>query len=165
MSAISSGKQEHMSSTQQSAPGAQLPPTEHAPDVGVVGWGDVVLSDAEHYIDPDGVHVIRSLEFDVNAYDEDFETAVEMFVDNAEHYCSYLAYRAREQRAKPHELEMLGSLFERVLAIRHERQRELSQDLAVALMRKVNKVFRRTAPAPKWRQQRHRPTPRRKSSG
>jgi len=165
MSAISSGNPEQMPTTQQSASRLQSPPTEDAPEVGVVAWGDVVLSEAEHYIDPDGVHVIRSLEFDVNAYDEDFETAVGMFVDNAEDYCSYLANLAREQTARPHELEMLGSLYERVMAIRNERERELSQDLAVALMRKVNRVFGRNVLAPKWRQRMTPPSSSPPSSG
>jgi hypothetical protein len=149
MSAISSGKTEDTTSTQQAAAGTGHLPSEDEPSKGIIGLGDVALSRAEYFIDPDGVHVIRSLDFDVKAYADDKNAAVAMFVDNAEDYCSYLVDLARKGKANARELQALGLLFDRVMAVRRERERELSEDLTAALLRKV---LRKAAPTPTWRQ-------------
>lgn len=57
------------------------------------GWVatlDVLVSEAERWVE-DGVHVIRSTEFDVVAGDLDFDRAVDQFVDKAEDLWTYLS--------------------------------------------------------------------------
>jgi hypothetical protein len=121
-------------------------PTELAPKVGRVAVGDVILSEAEHFIGDDGVHTVRSVEFDVAAHADDFEAAVDMFVVNTEDYCSYLAKLAQKKTASPQELETLGLLADRVVAVGRERERE-SQDLVSTLLRKLT---RQNSPTAAW---------------
>jgi hypothetical protein len=146
--AVSGGKQRWMGSP-HSHTASSPPPTEEKPETGVVGLGDVVLSAAEHFVGDDGVHVIRSLEFDVSTHAEDVDSATTAFVDNAEDYCSYLADLAGSGRATAHELESLALLVKRLRALR-EREREEAEDLAATLLRKV---LRKNPPTPVWRPQ------------
>jgi hypothetical protein len=131
------------------------PPTEDRPERGVIGRGDVELSKAEHFVDEDGVHIIRSLEFEVSAIADDVDSAVSVFIDNADDYCSYLAGLARSGKAVPHELETLGLLTQRLLALHeHEREREGESDsLFAALLQPIRKALAIGPPAPFWRPQ------------
>lgn len=52
-------------------------------DEGTIGMAGVVLSRVIYWVE-DGVHVLRSTEFDISASDEDHQAAVEKFVANAE---------------------------------------------------------------------------------
>jgi hypothetical protein len=146
MSAASSGKQGRIS-TSQTSTASPPPPTEEKPESGVVGFGDVIFSAAEYFVGDDGVHVIRSLDFDVSAHADDFASAMSMFVDNADDYCSYLADLAESKKATEHELETLGLLVNRLRALR---VRENPDDLVEALLRKL---LRKNAPTPVWRPQ------------
>jgi len=126
---------------------ASSPPSEQKPDRGVVGLGDSVLTTAEYFVGEDGVHVVRSLEFDVTAHADDLNSAISMFVDNADDYCSHLADLAQSRKATAHELETLGLLVKRLRAFRQE---EDSDDVFEALLRKL---LRKTPPVPVWRPQ------------
>jgi len=145
MSAVSGGNEGRMGSSQTPTTSSS-PPTEEHPQTGFVRLGDVVFSKAEYFVDPEGVHVIRSLEFDVSAHADDVEAAGQMFVDNADDYCSYLADLAQSGKATPRELETLGLLVKRLRKLR-ERERQESDDLAATLLRKV---LRKTPAAPSW---------------
>lgn len=63
--------------------------TEESPEYGFVTALDIVISAAEHWIE-DGVHVLRSTEFDVTAGDPDFRTAIEVFGQKTEDLWAYL---------------------------------------------------------------------------
>jgi hypothetical protein len=66
------------------------PLTEASPEYGCVVAFDTIVSFAEHW-EEDGVHVLRSLDFDVIAGDPDFDRAVDQFVEKAEDLWSYLS--------------------------------------------------------------------------
>lgn len=51
---------------------------------------DKIVSFAERW-EEDGIHVLRSLDFDVTAGDADFQKAVDQFVEKAEDLWSYLS--------------------------------------------------------------------------
>jgi hypothetical protein len=147
MSTASGGKQGRISTSHPST-ASSPPPTEDKPETGIVGFGDAVLSKAEHFIDDDGVHVVRSLEFDVSAHADDFGSAISMFVDNSDDYCSYLAELAESKKATEHELETLGLLVNRLRALRG---RDEPDDIVEALLRRL---LRKRTPTPVWRPQR-----------
>jgi hypothetical protein len=154
MSAVSGGRQGRMDAPHSQTTSPRLPTEDH-PERGVIGRGDVVLSKAEHFIDEDGTHVIRSLEFDVSAIADDVDTATSVFIDNADDYCSYLAGLARSGTAVQHELETLGLLTQRLLAL-HEQEREREGDpgsLLAALLHPIRRALSISPPAPFWRPQ------------
>jgi hypothetical protein len=62
---------------------AAAEPSEAAPERGRISAFGICLSEAEHWVE-DGIHVIRSTEFDLVAGDPDFRRAVEMFGEKAE---------------------------------------------------------------------------------
>jgi hypothetical protein len=64
--------------------------TEAAPERGNVAVFGLPVSNAEHWLE-DGVHVLRSTEFDVIAGDPDFQRALEIFCEKAEDLWSYLS--------------------------------------------------------------------------
>lgn len=66
------------------------PLTEAAPEYGRVVTFDTTVSFAEHW-EEDGVHVVRSLDFDVIAGDPDFSRAIDQFVEKAEDLWIYLS--------------------------------------------------------------------------
>lgn len=74
-----------------SAPRRQAqPPTEAAPEYGRIAVFDITVSFAERW-EEDGVHVLRSMDFDVIAADKDLQRAVDQFVEKAEDLWSYLS--------------------------------------------------------------------------
>jgi hypothetical protein len=70
--------------------GQAVTPTEAEPLFGEVQAFGVGLSLAERWVE-DGVHIFRSLEFDVVAGDEDFDLAVDHFVRKLENLWTYLS--------------------------------------------------------------------------
>ncbi|MGB7589471.1 MAG: hypothetical protein WBM00_12275 [Solirubrobacterales bacterium] len=66
------------------------PPTEASPEYGCVVAFDTNVSFAEHW-EEDGIHILRSLDFDVTSGDTDFQKAVDQFVEKAEDLWSYLS--------------------------------------------------------------------------
>jgi hypothetical protein len=126
-------------------------PTEGDPDIGFVGQNGVMISSAEHFV-LDGVHVLRSLEFDVSAYDEDFGRTLEIFVQNAEHYFKFLLARVRDMEESEHERESLVILGDRILALYQERETDISTALR---MRLVTSVLKKLLPEsdPTWLRQ------------
>jgi hypothetical protein len=61
-----------------------------APEYGCVVAFDTIVSFAEHW-EEDGVHVLRSLDFDVISGDTDLDKAIDQFVEKAEDLWSYLS--------------------------------------------------------------------------
>ena len=55
--------------------------------MGVIGVGSAILSAVEHFVDDDGVHTIRSLDFNVSSYADTFQESIDSFVVRAEDYC------------------------------------------------------------------------------
>jgi hypothetical protein len=95
------------------------PPTEAAPEYGCVLAFDTIVSFAEHW-EEGGVHVIRSLDFDVIAGDEVFQNAIDQFVEKAEDLWSYLSSL---EVISDNENEMFLKLAPRFLDIYKELER------------------------------------------
>jgi hypothetical protein len=73
------------------APTPQAAPlTEASPEYGCVRVLGHLVSEAEHW-EENGVHVLRSVEFDVTAGDPDFQKAVDQLVEKTEDLWSYLS--------------------------------------------------------------------------
>jgi hypothetical protein len=94
-------------------------PTETSPEHGVVVALDKPISLAEHWIEDD-VHVIRSLEFDVIAGNEDFQLAVDQFAEKAEDLWGYLS---KQESISDNENETFLLLADRFLEIYKELER------------------------------------------
>jgi hypothetical protein len=116
------------------------PPTEDQPMPGTIAVGDVTIAQAEYFVGDDGVHTIRSLEFNVSAHADSLDEAVAMFVVSTEDYCAYLAQLAEAKQAASHELETLGLLAHRVLAVSKDRD-----DIVTTMLRRL-----RPKPEPVW---------------
>lgn len=99
-------------------PDAQ-PFTEAAPEYGRIMVFDKIVSFAEHW-EEDGIHVLRSLDFDVTAGDADFQQAVDQFVEKAEDLWSYLSGL---ETISDNENEMFLRMAPRFLAIYKELER------------------------------------------
>lgn len=67
-----------------------LAPTEATPDLGRITAFGVVVSEAQHWVE-DGIHVLRSTEFDLVAGDADFQRAVDLFGEKTQDLFWYLA--------------------------------------------------------------------------
>ena len=103
-----------------SAPRAHAEPlTEAAPEYGCVMALGHIISFAEHW-EEDGVHVLRSLDFDVIAGDANFQKAVDQFVEKAEDLWSYLSGL---ETISENENEMFLKLAPRFLEIYKEFER------------------------------------------
>lgn len=95
------------------------PPTEATPEHGCVMAFDTIVSLAEHW-EEDGLHVVRSLDFDVIAGDADFQNAIDQFVEKAEDLWSYLSGL---ETISDHENEMFLKMAPRFLEIYKELER------------------------------------------
>lgn len=95
------------------------PRTEASPEYGCVMAFDTIVSFAEHWRE-DGIHVIRSLDFDVTAGDSDFQCAVDQFVEKAEDLWSYLS---NLETISDNENEMFLNMAPRFLKIYKELER------------------------------------------
>jgi hypothetical protein len=104
------------SSTRQTSP---EPLTEAAPEYGRVVAFDTIVSFAEHW-EEDGIHVLRSLDFDVIAGDADFQKAIDQFVEKAEDLWSFLS---KLEIISDNENEMFLKLAPRFLEIYKELER------------------------------------------
>jgi hypothetical protein len=103
-----------------------LHPTEAEPEPGCATLSfdgrEVVLSDAIRWIEADGHHVIRSVEFDVNAAGSTFDEALGAFIDNVFDFAFYLAELSADERAENEE-EMFQTLAPRLFQISRELDR------------------------------------------
>jgi hypothetical protein len=95
------------------------PLTEAVPEYGCVVTLGHIVSFAEHW-EEDGVHVLRSLDFDVTAGDANFQKAVDQFVEKAEDLWSYLSGL---ETISENENEMFLKLAPRFLEIYKELER------------------------------------------
>lgn len=95
------------------------PPTEASPEYGCVVAFDTIVSLAEHW-EEDGVHVLRSLDFDVISGDPNFQNAVDQFVEKAEDLWSYLSGL---ETISDNENEMFLKMAPRFLEIYKELER------------------------------------------
>lgn len=104
-------------------------PTEAEPETGAVtfhiGVEEVVLSEGVRWIEPDGCHVFRSLEFDVVAGARTFEEALSKFIDGIFEFAVYLG--ELEDPAENEE-EMLHQLAPRLFRMSREVERCLESD-------------------------------------
>ncbi len=95
------------------------PLSEAAPEYGCVVAFDTIVSFAEHWQE-DGIHVLRSLDFDVIAGDADLQKAIDQFVEKAEDLWSYLS---NLEIISDNENEMFLKLAPRFLEIYKELER------------------------------------------
>lgn len=103
----------------QQTHGQVEPLTEASPEYGCVMALETIVSFAEHW-EEDGVHVLRSLDFDVTAGDRDFQRAVDQFVEKAEDLWSYLSGL---ETISDNENEMFLKMAPRFLKIYKELER------------------------------------------
>jgi hypothetical protein len=99
--------------------GQAEPLIEASPEYGCVMAFDTIVSFAEHW-EEDGIHVLRSLDFDVVAGDSDFQRAVDQFVEKAEDLWSYLSGL---ETISDNENEMFLKMAPRFLKIYKELER------------------------------------------
>ena len=97
----------------------EAPLTEGAPDPGCAVSFGILVSEGEHWVE-EGVHVIRSTEFDVIAGDPDFDRALDQFVDKHEDLWGYLSGL---EELTDNENETFLKLAPRFLAIHRELER------------------------------------------
>jgi hypothetical protein len=95
------------------------PLTEAAPEYGRISVFDITVSFAEHW-EEDGIHVLRSMDFDVTAGDADLQAAVDQFVEKAEDLWSYLSGL---ETISENENEMFLKMAPRFLEIYKELER------------------------------------------
>lgn len=99
-------------------------PTEDAPEVGCIIVGTVCISDVEHWINEDGLHVFRSVDFDCSGEDEDLWQAGRVFIENAEDLGRFLADLVDAGRATKDEQRVLVTLAQRFFDVYQESERE-----------------------------------------
>ncbi len=95
------------------------PLTEAAPEYGRISVFDITVSFAEHWVE-DGIHVLRSMDFDVIAGAADFQSAIDQFVEKAEDLWSYLS---NLETISDNENEMFLKMAPRFLDIYKELER------------------------------------------
>lgn len=99
-------------------------PTELEPEAGAacvtVGEQEILLSEGVRWLEPDGFHVIKSLEFDVIAGGETMEEAVDKFIANLFDFAVYLG--ELDERAENEE-DMFHLLAPRLLRVSQEFER------------------------------------------
>jgi hypothetical protein len=67
------------------------PLTEASPEIGTISVLDMFFAEAEHWVEKDGVHVLRGTEFDVIAGDPDFDRAMDQFFEKTQDLWIYLS--------------------------------------------------------------------------
>jgi hypothetical protein len=102
--------------------GQAEPLTEASPEYGRISVFDITVSFAEHWVE-DGIHVLRSTDFDLIAGDADFQKAVDQFVEKAEDLWSYLS---NLETISDNENEMFLEMAPRFLKIYKELERRES---------------------------------------
>lgn len=88
-------------------------PTEDAPEFGYIVLNGVQLSEVEHWIDEDGLHVFRSVEFDCLGEAEDEYDAGLLFIENAADLFRFLDDLVDARRATGDEIGTLAKLSRR----------------------------------------------------
>jgi hypothetical protein len=88
-------------------------PTEEAPEHGRVVAAGVTVSDGVHWLE-DGVHVIRSSEFDLMGQGDDLDDAVTDFIGQALDLLWYLNGEIERDEATDHEIRLAGVLGARL---------------------------------------------------
>jgi hypothetical protein len=100
--------------------------TEAEPEAGCASLSidgrRIMLSEGERWMEADGHHVIRSLEFDVIAAGESFEAALSTFIDSLFDFALYLG---QLEDPAENEEEMFHRLAPRVLEVTRELERSL----------------------------------------
>jgi hypothetical protein len=134
-----------------SQPAQTNAPTEEAPEEGCIAIVEVPSFLAEHWVE-DGVHVVRSPEFDIIAGDEDFERAVDQFAEKAEELWGYLSELEGPTENEQETLVALASRFHRIY-------RELERREEKRRRRLISVAFPRRGHVRDWRPS----TPRRSS--
>jgi hypothetical protein len=109
--------------------------TEEAPEHGCLGIFDVILSSANRWME-NGVHVIRSTEFELVGEGESLQDAVQDFVGHAIDYQSYLATLIEREEATEHEIRVAGQLGPRLARAYEATARHLNDGLAEAIDRR-----------------------------
>lgn len=98
--------------------------TEADPELGSaslsLGDAEIMLSAGERWVEPDGEHVIRSVEFDVIAGGATFDEALSKFIDGIFDFAVYLS--ELDDRAD-NEDEMFQLLAPRMLRVSRELER------------------------------------------
>jgi hypothetical protein len=90
-------------------------PTEAAPETGHIVLNEVWLSEVEHWVSEDGLHVFRSLEFDCLGEAEDEYEAGRVFVDNATDLFHFLDDLVDARRATTDEIRTMARLSRRLI--------------------------------------------------
>ena len=121
--------------------------TEQSPDHGAVMAFDKLISLAEHWVEDD-LHVIRSLEFDVIAGDEDFQRAVDQFAEKAEDLWSYLS---KQEGISENENQTFLLLAPRFLDIYKELERREAQRRQRLISINLNRLRQRGEHFRNWR--------------
>lgn len=97
---------------------ARRVPTEQEPERGCatlrVGSSQIALSEGLRWVEPDGQHVIRSVEFDVNVGAETFESALSKFIMGL---CDFAVYLGDLEDRAENEEEMFHRLAPRVIRV------------------------------------------------
>ena len=92
-------------------------PTEGAPEYGALANHGVIISTGVYWVEDDGTHVFRSLEFDVQGEGNSKKAAFSTFVDNLEDFAVYLSELTQGDQATQHECEVLAKLAERYFEV------------------------------------------------
>jgi len=101
--------------------------TESTPEPGYISSDHgVVLAHAERWFE-DGLHVIRSVEFDLLAEDEDEDRVVDVFVDNFWDMGAALADLVRRGEATSHEQDLWLLFSQRMFEEAESSRRQASR--------------------------------------
>lgn len=130
----------------------QEQPTETSPDLGTITAVELLVSQAAHWIE-EGVHILRSTEFDVIAAHEEFDRAVDLFVEKAQDLYDYLA---EKEGISDNEAETFLLLHSRLFPIykaleRRELEREEKQRRVRLITVNLKRRNRRGAHLRTWR--------------
>jgi hypothetical protein len=98
-------------------------PTEDAPELGRVVAAGAIVSEGMHWLE-DGVHVIRSSEFDLMGQGDDLDEAVDDFVGEALDLLWYLNGEIERNEASDYEVRIAGVLGARLA----QAYRQVSED-------------------------------------
>lgn len=100
-------------------------PSEEAPSYGELINHEVIITAGEYWLDEEGTHVFRSIEFDVQGEGSDEESAFRAFAENVEDLVAYLGDLVETGKATEYEYQDFVKLARRMLEAhaRHERER------------------------------------------
>jgi hypothetical protein len=119
-------------SGQKQASGASVGvsvPTEDNPEYGAYGSHGVCLSEAKRWVEEDGTHIVRSLEFDVWGEGDDWNEALADFGECFRAYLRHLIYLGAEEVATDGEQEQKAKAVARMAEVFLRHDRELDRRL------------------------------------